>query len=58
MHCDILSATPPSIIFGLFEHVIFLDEHYSEECHKQWLALGLISELVSQAQIQRLYPYF
>ena len=30
--------------------VNLLGEHYSEECHKHWLALGLISELVSQVQ--------
>ena len=36
--------------------MIFLNEHYSEECHKQWLALGLISELVPQVQtLPRLY---
>ena len=30
--------------------VDLLGEHYAEECHKQWLPLGLISELVSQVQ--------
>ena len=39
-----------------YSTLIFLNEQYSEECHKQWLALGLISELVPQVQNSKIIP--
>ena len=36
--------------------VNLLGEHYAEDCHKQWLALDLISELVSQVQNSKIKP--
>ena len=44
--------SPINHFWIFFNHLIFLGEHYTEECHKQWLALEVISELVSQVQIQ------
>ena len=50
------SATPPSSILDFSFLVDLLGEHYAEKCHKQWLALGLISELVPQVQISKIIP--
>ena len=50
------SATPTSSILEYLFLVDLLGEHYAEECHKQWLALGLISELVSQVQNSKIIP--
>ena len=48
------SATPHQVSWN-FLLVDILGEHYIEECHKQWLALGFTSELVSQVQNSKDY---
>ena len=49
LKCSSWSAISHQVSW-IFLLVDFLGEHYTEECHKQWLALGLTSELVSQVQ--------